>query len=520
MILTTKGRYAINAINEMVENSNGQPMSLATISQNQNISVSYLEQIFSDLKKAGIVTSVKGPGGGYIIRKQNITAFDVIKAVGEKIRMTSCANENNCVKIESNNHKCKTHNIWKGLEKVIESYFSSINVSNAEICDQNNSDKHLKQAIYFDNNATTKIAPQALTLMNQIYQNPLNSSSVHQFGQFAQKTVNQAKIKVANLLNAHNYQIIFTSGATESNNLAIKNYPNYKIITCAIEHPAVLQTAMKQDHVVIGVDKEGILDLKELEKTIKDLQSPNFLVSVMLSNNESGVIQPLKEIAKIAHQHGGLVHSDLTQGPGKFAVDLEDLNIDFASLSSHKLQGPQGVGALLVRNSIQIEQIIHGGTQQNGKRPGTVNTAGVAGFGEACKVCQDNLEKYKDVEKLRDYLEENLKKIAKNDLVIFSQNAPRLPNTSFFSTPDLDNKTLMINLDLNNIAVSVGSACSSGVTKLSHVLKAMHVDEKFAKGAIRISLGSDNNKAQVDKFIDIWKNIYQGNHIQQIANKA
>ena len=503
MILTTKGRYAINAVMEMSEHLDDKPISLAKIAEKQNISVSYLEQIFSNLKNADLVESVKGPGGGYVLKQYEITARDIIKATGEKIQMTSCANENNCVKIEENNKKCKTHHVWKGLERAIESYFKSILIRNIS------QTIPVKGVIYFDNNSTTKIDHQVLDLMNETYQKPLNSSSQHQFGQIAAKYLNDAKEKISSLLNAQNYQIIFNSGATEANNTALQSFENYQIITSQIEHISVLDLAKKQNAKIVGVDENGLIKLAELEKILQNLQSKNFLVSVILANNETGIIQNLKQIAKLTHQYGGLIHSDITQSLGKIKVDLEDLNIDLASVSAHKVKGPQGVGALLVRNSLQINPLILGGLQQEGKRAGTTNIAGIAGFGEACKIAETRLENYQEIANLRDYLETKLSEIALDNVEFFSKKAERLPNTSFFATKNLNNQTLLIALDLNKIAVSIGSACSSGVSKTSHVLKSLGVDEKKASTAIRISLGLENTKQEIDKFIAIWQNLYQ-----------
>ena len=369
-----------------------------------------------------------------------------------------------------------------------------------------------KEVIYFDNNATTKIDLEVLEAMNSSYKFPLNSSSAHQFGQIAAKHINDARAKIANLVNGINYEIILCSGATESNNLALRGLDNFKIITFATEHAAVLETAKKEDALILDVKTDGLVDLVELEKTLENQESKDFLVSIMIANNETGLIQNIKEIAKLTHQYGGLIHSDITQGVGKIDIDLEDLNIDLASFSAHKIFGPQGIGALLVKKPLQINPLIYGGKQEDGKRAGTSNIAGIVGFGEACKLSQENLANYQKILELRDYLELKLKEIAGNDVLIFCQTHLRLPNTSFFATKNLDNQTLMISLDMNNIAVSIGSACSSGVAKSSHVLKAMNIDENTAKTAIRVSLSKDNSKLEIDKFINIWQELYNKNN--------
>jgi cysteine desulfurase len=249
--------------------------------------------------------------------------------------------------------------------------------------------------------------------------------------------------------------------------------------------------------------------MDDLEEKIKELDTKNFIVSVMLANNETGAIQPIKEIAQLTHQHGGLMHSDIVQAVGKINIDLEDLNIDMASISSHKLNGPQGVGALLIRKSLDIEPILFGSSQEGGKRPGTLNVAGAVGLGEACLLSVDKIAKYQELENLRNYLESQITKIANDDVTIFSQKVTRLPNTCYLATKGIDNQTQLIDFDLNGIAVSIGSACSSGSSKPSRILAAMNVADDLAKNTIRISLGLDNTIDQVNKFIEVWKNLYQ-----------
>lgn len=369
-----------------------------------------------------------------------------------------------------------------------------------------------KETIYLDNNATTLINPDVLKAMNETYALPLNSSSAHKFGQIAGKYINDSKAKISDLVNGENYKIIITSGATESNNIALQAFDNFQIITSKAEHACVLETSKKHNATLVNVDENGLVKLDELEEILKTQPNKDFLVSIIFASNETGVISNIKEAAKLVHQYGGLIHSDLTQGPGKIKLDLEDLNLDLASFSAHKIHGPQGVGALVVRNSLSINPLMHGGLQEDGKRPGTTNIAGIVGFGAACQIANENLETYQEISILRDYLESELIRIGGNDITIFGQTAKRLPNTSFFATQGLDNQTLMIALDMNNIAVSIGSACSSGVSKSSHVLNAMGVDEKLAKSAIRVSLGKENTKQEIDKFLEIWSNLYFKNN--------
>ncbi len=367
----------------------------------------------------------------------------------------------------------------------------------------------MKERIFFDNNATTKIADEVLQEMIKAYGEPLNTSSIHYFGRTATRISNQAREHIKKLLGAANYQVIFTSGGTEANNLALFGFKDYQVITSAIEHPAVYNVALKKAGYIVKVDSNCVVDIADLEARMKALNSKNFIVSIMLANNETGAIQPLKEIAKLTHQYGGLVHSDIVQATGKINIDLEDLNVDMASVSSHKLNGPQGVGVLLIRKTLDIDPIIFGSSQEGGKRPGTLNVAGSVGLGEACRLAVDKISKYQKLAELRDYLEESLQTIAGDDLTIFSKTVERLPNTSYIATRGIDNQTQLIDLDLNGIAVSIGAACSSGSSKPSRVLGAMSVEDGLSKNTIRVSLGLESTKEQVEKFIEIWGNLYR-----------
>jgi len=366
-----------------------------------------------------------------------------------------------------------------------------------------------KDLIYFDNNATTRLDKEVFAALSQTYNQPLNASSIHKFGNIAQKYVKNAKENISKYLNTDNYEIIFTSGATESNNMAIQGFKDYEIITSAIEHSSILQLAQKNKHHIIDVDNDGVIKIEQLEDKLKNIGHGNFLVSIMMAHNETGVIQPIAQIAKLVHQYGGLIHSDITQGVGKIEINIEKLNIDLASFSAHKINGPQGIGALLLRKSLEIDNLIYGGSQIDEKRPGTLNIAGIVGMGKAFEILKSNiLSKNNDILQLRDYLEKKMVEIAKDNVVIFGKNAQRLPNTSFFATKNIDNQTLLMIMDLENIAISSGSACSAGVNKISSSLKAMKIDDKLAKCAIRISLGFDNNKEQIDKFLQIWQSLY------------
>lgn len=362
--------------------------------------------------------------------------------------------------------------------------------------------------IYFDNNATTKLDTQVLEVMNAIHDQPLNASATHSFGRKAQHIVETARQDLQDLLQGQSYDVTFTSSGTEANNLALFGSQVDEILFCATEHSSIFNCRPHCKMTEIKSLPNGLIDLADLEEKLESIHIPNFLVSVMLANNETGAIQPIAHIAKLVHQRGGLIHSDLIQAVGKIDIDLEALNLDFASISGHKFGGPQGTGALLRRKGLDIQPIIFGGGQEGYKRSGTLNVAGIAGLGKACKLAKNRIKCLAQIKELRDYLENELYKIAKEDVKIFSQEVERLPNTSFISLKNSSNQTQLINFDLNQIYVSAGAACSSGSLKESRILKAMQVEPEFLQGAIRISLGIENNKEEIERFLHVWTEFY------------
>lgn len=366
------------------------------------------------------------------------------------------------------------------------------------------------QIIYFDNNSTTKLEPKVLDKMQEAYQLPLNSSSTHQFGQKANGLIENARNQLKQFLNAESYEIIFTGSATESINTVISGSKTNNILFCEFEHSATYNCRPENKKIIeIQSTKSGLIDIEDLEKKLENIKEQNFLLSILFANSETGSIQPILEISKLVHRKGGLIHLDASQAAGKIAVDLEKLNVDFASLSSHKFGGPQGVGAILMRKGLDLKPLIFGGGQEKSKRSGTLNIAGIVGFGEACKIANENLEQYQKIAELRNFLESELKNIAGKDIKIFSTEVDRLPNTSYISVRNSDAQTQIMNFDLNGICISTGSACSSGTISESRTLKAMKVEPEFIKGAIRVSLGKENTKDEILKFIEVFKEFYQ-----------
>jgi cysteine desulfurase len=362
------------------------------------------------------------------------------------------------------------------------------------------------QLIYLDHNATTTLAPEVFAVMKEIYATPFQASAVHQLGRQANKILDEARDNLKKLLNAKNYEVIFTGSATEATNTVFAGCDVERIFFSGIEHASVFNCRPKSKEIVeIGALENGLIDVATLDEAIT---KQKFLTSAMLANNETGAIQPIAEIAKLTHQKGGLIHCDIVQAVGKIDVDLEKLNVDFASISAHKIHGPQGVGALLIRKGLDINPLIFGSGQEKSKRAGTHNVAGIAGFGKAAEIAAVRIDEYKNLQNLRDFMEAEIKKIAGENVKIFATEVARLPNTSYIALRNCDAQTQVINFDLKGICVSAGAACSSGSLKQSRVLGAMKIEPEFANGAIRVSIGLGNNRDEIEKFIAAWKEMY------------
>jgi cysteine desulfurase len=350
--------------------------------------------------------------------------------------------------------------------------------------------------IYLDHNATSPLRESARQAMLSALALSGNASSIHAEGRMAHALLDEAREVVASTLGAIPPMVIFTSGGSEANNLALKGAPVERLIVSAIEHPSVLESARASGKPVdiLPVDGEGVADLDRLERMLK--AGPKALVSVMLANNETGVIEPVREIANLAHAHGALVHTDAVQGLGKIPVNFGLLGADLLSVTAHKLGGPLGAGALIARDGIVLDPIIHGGGQELRRRAGTENLAAIAGFAAALQ------EKRLEIKALRDHLESGLE-----GAVVFGARAQRLHHTSCFALPGLSAETALMALDLAGFAVSSGSACSSGKVAKSHVLAAMGVHPDLANTAIRVSLGWTTTPDDIEQFISAWSRI-------------
>jgi cysteine desulfurase len=369
---------------------------------------------------------------------------------------------------------------------------------------------------YFDWNATAPLRPQAHAAMIEALAMGGNASSVHAEGRAARQTVEQARQQLAALVGAEAKAVIFTSGATEANMLALtpaldiggRKTPRDKLFVSAIEHPSVASGGRFPDSAVdiVPVTRDGIVDLHALRSAIARAEYP--LVSIMLANNETGVIQPIAEIAAIVHAANGVLHVDAVQGAGRIDCSIDELGADLLSVTAHKLGGPQGAGALIKRGDIHIaEPLIKGGGQERGSRGGTENVAAIAGFGAAASAA--NAARQADAPRmaaLRDRFEAGLM-AASPQAVIFGKDAARLPNTTFFAVLGVKAETAIISFDLNGIAASSGSACSSGKVQGSKILAAMGVEPALASGAVRVSLGWTTTENDVDRLLIAWNTV-------------
>ncbi len=364
--------------------------------------------------------------------------------------------------------------------------------------------------VYLDYNATAPLLKEVKATMLSVLDMPYNSSSVHNIGRRAKSMIEVARSNILTAIGApyDQYQLIFTSSGTEANNLVIHNFADSHLFVSAIEHASILKSALDKPNVtIIKVCNNGLLNLEELELELVKSKASTKLVSVMSANNETGVIQNIQEITKIAHKYNALVHTDAVQAFGKIDINVRVLNVDLITISTHKCGGPLGVAALIYRKSIALQPQIIGGGQERGIRSGTENISAIVGFGKIAELIGHILSQYVQVYKLRNLLEESIMLLVP-EVKIFSRNVLRLPNTTCLTMPFIHHETQLINFDLAGFAVSAGAACSSGKIETSTVLRAMGVDQNTANTAIRLSLGANNTLNEINKFITTWQLMY------------
>lgn len=371
--------------------------------------------------------------------------------------------------------------------------------------------------IYFDHNATTPVDPEVVDTMVRVLREDFgNASSVHHFGQRAKSVLDEARSAVASLIHAEPSEVVFTSGGTESDNFALRGVadalqptPRRRLIACTIEHEAVLNTLKAlarrgSESTLLPVDGRGMVSPDALASAIGD---DTAIVSVMHANNEIGTVQPIAELARIAHERGALFHTDAVQSTGKIPVDVGALGVDLLTLSAHKFNGPKGAGVLWIKRGTRISAILTGGKHERTRRAGTENVPAIAGLGTAARLAAAKLAREgARVAALRDRLESTVLAAIPGTAVNGAAGS-RVPNTTNISFEGIEAESLLIALDLEGIAVSTGSACSSGTLEPSHVLRAMGLPSHRTQNSIRISLGAGNTDAEVDYFLEKLPNV-------------
>jgi len=377
--------------------------------------------------------------------------------------------------------------------------------------------------VYLDWNATAPLRPEARAAVAAAFELVGNPSSVHAEGRAARRVVEEARREVAALVGAEPRNVVFTSGGTEANMLALSpatgagpgGAPCGRLMVSAIEHPSVLAGGRFPPSAVerVPATPSGVIDLAALERRLAALAGEGVrrpLVSLMLAGNESGTLQPVSQAARLTHETGGLLHVDAVQAAGRIPCDINALGADLLTLSGHKTGAPKGVGALIKRDeALALDALVKGGGQERGARAGTENVAAIAGFGAAAVAARAGLEHERaHMDALRWTLEAGLRAISA-DVIIFGTETERLPNTTLFTVPGMKAETAVIAFDLDGVAVSSGAACSSGKVTPSHVLAAMGVPPALARGAVRVSLGPTTAESDINRFLDAWRKLFQ-----------
>ena len=358
---------------------------------------------------------------------------------------------------------------------------------------------------YLDWNATTPLRPEAAAAMSAVLARCGNPSSVHRWGRAARQGVEHARSAVGALLHAPAEGVVFVSGGTEANHLALLGSGRGRILVSAVEHDSVLRAVPEAER--IPVDHDGVVTLDTLDRLLSDDPRPA-LVSIMFANNETGVVQPVAAISAIARAHGALFHCDAVQAAGKISLDAGAIGADLVTLSAHKLGGPLGIGALVVTGELELTPLLRGGGQERGRRAGTENLMGIAGFAAAAVAAAEEIAVYDSVRELRDALEAGVLSVAP-EAVVLAAGAPRLPNTAAIAMPGVSAETQVIALDLDGVMVSAGAACSSGKVGPSHVLEAMGLGPDLVGSTIRVSLGWNSSEGDVAHFLRAWTALYR-----------
>lgn len=528
MRLSTRGHYGLKAMFDLALNYGEHPIPLKIVAERQNVPDNYLEQLISVLRKAGLVRSVRGAQGGYMLARSpgDITVGEIIRVLEGPIAPVNCVSEVEPAKCDQSDI-CITRSVWARVRDSIAEVMDSISlgdmcneaerVKNLQNKDTNNhihkeKEESKLRRVYMDHSATTPVHPEVASEMQPyIIGNFGNPTSLHYFGRQVKSAMEEAREKVASAIGASAREIVFTSGGTESDNMAIhgvayanKNKGNH-IITSAVEHFAVLNTvkALGKEGftiTILPVDKYGMVNPADVANAITD---KTILVTIMHANNEIGTIQPIEEISKITRERKVIFHTDAVQSFGKIPVNVDDLGVDLLTISGHKIYAPKGIGALYIRKGTRWKQsLFHGGAQEKLRRAGTENVPGIIALGKACELAVNNLEtEAAHLNKLRDKLIADV--LDKFKFVTLTGHPEkRIPGHASFCFQFIEGESMLLSLDMKGIAASSGSACTSGSLEPSHVLLATGISHEIAHGSVRLTLGRDNNEDDIDYFIE------------------
>lgn len=495
MKLSSKARYGLKACLALAENYNeNQPLALPVFAEKAGVTEAYMEQIVILLKKADIVESVRGAGGGYYLKKspKDIKVGSVLRALEDGLEFIDCINTP-C----EGGEECKARRVWNKIYKSMNLVLDSLTLDDL-LHDQ-------KRYIYLDHSATTAVDEEVLSkMLPYFYEKAGNASSQHGMGRDAEVAVDRARKQVADAIGAKSNEIYFTSGGSESDNWALKGIAHaYKskgkhLITSEFEHPAVLNT-MKQleaegfEVSYLHTNPQGYVSVDELESIIRP---DTILVSVMYANNEIGTIQPIEELAKVAHAHGAFFHTDAVQAIGNVHIDVKAQGIDMLSMSAHKFYGPKGIGCLYIKSGVRPERLIAGGEQERNQRAGTTNTPGVVGIGFAIEKAVNNMDENNAyIAALRDEFVKEVKERIPD--IRYNGGEKRLAGNAHFTFRYIEGESILFTLDLAGICASSGSACSSGSLEASKTVLAIGVPAEEAHGSIRFTFGRENTMDDV-----------------------
>ena len=535
MKLSTRARYGLKALIDLGLHSENEAVSLQSIAERQDISTSYLEQLMAMLKKAGLVKSSRGAYGGYQLGKpaDAISVGEVLRVLEGSLEAAACPgieNDGTC----HGSDVCVAKLVWKRINdsitnavdtlmlgqlinesrRVHEEKMESLNTK--ETVSDKQEDKKMGKMIYLDNAATTKTAPEVVQAMlpyfSEYYGNP---SSIYDFAGKSKEAITKGREQIAEVLGAKKEEIYFTAGGSEADNWALKaTFEAYKskgnhIITTKIEHHAILHTCEYLEKrgakiTYVDVDENGIVKLDELEKAITP---ETILISVMFANNEIGSIQPIKEIGRIAKEHGVLFHTDAVQAFCQVPINVDECNIDMLSSSGHKINGPKGIGFLYIRKGVKIRSFVHGGAQERKRRAGTENVPGIVGYGAAAARANASMKERTEKEiAIRDHLIHRIETEIPY-VKVNGDRVKRLPNNVNVSFQFVEGESLLLMLDNYGICASSGSACTSGSLDPSHVLLAIGLPHEIAHGSLRMTLSEETTMEDVDFTVDRLKEI-------------